>query len=101
MRRNEPAKPEPSAPARYLTPPASQTAPLFDAPSAADAPHVAHSLGVIARARFMTDVARETHITREAPHRSLSEDDAPRLTTPLGVICALGVRLTAKVRASP
>jgi len=97
MQRNDLAKPEPSAPARHLTPPASQTDLLFDAPSTADASYVAPALAIIARARATSDGAPEAGITREALYRSLSEDDAPRLTTLLGVMRALGLRLRAEV----
>ena len=97
---HEPANPEPFAPARHLTSPSSQTERLFDAPSPADASHVAPALCLIARARFTSDGAREAGIAREALHRSLSEDGDPRLTTLMGVIRALGVRLTAEVAAA-
>jgi len=87
-------KTEPFAPARYLTSPESQIELLFDALATGDASYVAPALCVIARARFTSETAREAGITREALHRSLSEDGAPRLTTLLGVMRPLGVRPT-------
>ena len=48
----------------------------------------------------MSEISGEAGLTREALHRSLSEDADPRPTTLPGVMCALGVRLTAEV-ASP
>jgi probable addiction module antidote protein len=51
---------------------------------------------VIARARGMTEVAREAGVTREALYKSLGEDGDPRLATFLGVARALGVTLTAR-----
>ena len=90
-------KTEPFDPAQYLTSPESQTDLLNDALATGDASYVAHALGVIARARGMSEIAREAGITREALYRSLSEDGDPRLTTLLGVMRALGVRLTAEV----
>jgi probable addiction module antidote protein len=90
-------KTEPFDPAQYLTSPESQTDLLNDALATGDASYVAHALGVIARARGMTEIAREAGVTREALYRSLSEDGDPRLTTLLGVMRALGVRLTAEV----
>ena len=93
------AKTEPFAAAQHLTSPEAQTDLLNDAMASGDASFVAHSLGVIARARFMSDGAREAGITREALYRSLSQDGDPRLTTLLGVTRALGVRLTAEVGA--
>lgn len=90
-------KTEPFDPARYLTRPEAQEELLNDALASGDAGYVAHALGVIARARGMSDVAREAGVTREALYRALSEDGDPRLTTLLGVARALGVRLTAHV----
>jgi probable addiction module antidote protein len=70
-------KTEPFDAAQYLTSPEAQTDLLNDAPSTADASHVAHSLGVIARARFMTEIAREAGITREALYRSSARTVTP------------------------
>ena len=90
-------KTEPFDAARYLTSPESQTELLNDALASGDAGYVAHALGVIARARGMTEVAREAGVTREALYKALSESGDPRLTTLLGVARALGVTLTARV----
>ncbi len=43
----------------------------------------------------MTKVAREAGVTREALYKALSEEGDPRLTTLLGVLNALGIRLSA------
>jgi probable addiction module antidote protein len=45
----------------------------------------------------MGEVARAAGVTREALYRSLSEAGDPRLSTLLGVMRALGVRLVAEV----
>jgi probable addiction module antidote protein len=90
-------KTEPFDAARYLTSPASQADLLNDALASGDAAYVAQALGVIARARGMTEVAREAGVTREALYKALSENGDPRLTTLLGVVRALGVTLTAHV----
>ena len=62
-----------------------------------NAAYVAAALGVIARARGMGEGARAAWVTREALYRSLSEAGDPRLSTLLGVMRALGVRLVAEV----
>jgi len=90
-------KTEPFDAARYLTSPASQADLLNDALASGNAAYVAQALGVIARARGMTEVAREAGVTREALYKALSENGDPRLTTLLGVVRALGVTLTAHV----
>ncbi len=91
-------KTEPFDAARYLTTPEAQAELLNDALTSGHAPYVAQALGVIARARGMTEVAREAGVTREALYKSLSEEGDPRLTTLLGVIRALGVTLSAQVK---
>jgi probable addiction module antidote protein len=90
-------KTEPFDAAQYLTRPQAQEELLNDALASGDAGYVAHALGVIARARGMSEVARQAGVTREALYRALSEGGDPRLTTLLGVARALGVRLTAHV----
>ena len=88
---------EPFDAARYLISPESQEELLNDALASGDAGYVAQALGVIARARGMSEVAREAGVTREALYRALSENGDPRLTTLLGVARALRVTLTAHV----
>jgi probable addiction module antidote protein len=90
-------KTEPFDAAHYLTSPEAQAELLNDALASGDASYVAHALGVIARARGMTEVAREAGVTREALYKALSETGDPRLTTLLGVARALGVTLMAHI----
>jgi len=85
----------PFDPARHLTSLEAQQALLDDAFGSGSASYIADALGIIARARGMTEVARTAGVTREALYKSLSEDGDPRLTTLLGVARALGVTLTA------
>ncbi|HEY5818413.1 MAG TPA: addiction module antidote protein [Mesorhizobium sp.] len=82
--------------AEYLDTPESQADLLADAFDSGDATYIAHALGVIARARGMTTVARDAGVTREALYKALSEKGDPKLSTLLGVMKALGVQLTAK-----
>ena len=86
----------PFDPARHLTSPEAQAELLSDAMQTGDAGYIANALGVIARARGMTEVARGAGITREALYRALSEDGDPRLTTLLGVMRSLGLRLSVQ-----
>lgn len=62
-----------------------------------DAAYIAHALGVIARAKGMTQIANQTGLSREQLYRSFSENGNPTLKTTLAVMKALGVELTAKV----
>lgn len=54
---------------------------------------IAAALGDIARARGMTQIARDTGLAREALYRSLSGQGNPEFGTILKVIDALGLRL--------
>jgi probable addiction module antidote protein len=62
-----------------------------------DAAGIARALGDIARARGMTQVARDAGLSRESLYRALSEDGNPSFATILKVARALGVRLHAEV----
>ncbi len=67
---------------------------LAEAPE--DAAGIARALGDIARAKGMTQVARDTGLSRESLYRSLSENGNPSLATVLKVARALGLRLHAE-----
>ena len=59
-----------------------------------DPAYIAHSLGVIARARGgMAQVARDAGISREGLYKALSEDGNPSFGTILKVVKALGLQL--------
>ena len=87
--------------AEFLTDTDSQTELLTDAFETGDATYIAVALGVVARARGMTDVSRQAGETREALYKALSKDGDPRLSTLIGVIKALGLRLSIHTEAPP
>lgn len=72
---------------------------MEDAFASGDAGYIAHALGVAARAKGMTQIAREAGLSREQLYRSFSADGNPTLKTTLAVAKALGIELTAKVSA--
>jgi probable addiction module antidote protein len=59
---------------------------------------VAAALGDIARAKGMTQVARDTGLGRESLYKALSPDGNPELATLLKVVAALGLQLRAAPR---
>lgn len=61
-----------------------------------DAGYIAHALGVVARAKGMSQIAGQTGLSREQLYRSFSENGNPTLRTTLAVMKALGMDLTAK-----
>jgi probable addiction module antidote protein len=66
---------------------------LEEAPD--DASGIARALGDIARARGMTQVARDAGLSRESLYKALSKNGNPSFATVLKVARALGVRLHA------
>lgn len=86
--------------AKYLASPEEQATFLEDAFASGDPAYIAHALGIVARARGMTQIAREAGVTREALYRALSPEGDPRLSTLLGVVRALGLKLSAALDVS-
>jgi probable addiction module antidote protein len=70
---------------------------ISDALETGDAAFIAKSLGVVARAKGMAEIAVRTGLSREQLYRSFSAEGNPTLKTTLAVMKALGVDLTAKV----
>ncbi len=64
---------------------------LTEAPD--DATGIARALGDIARAKGMTQVAKDAGLSRESLYRALSPEGNPSFSTVLKVARALGVRL--------
>ncbi|WP_116137913.1 addiction module antidote protein [Trinickia diaoshuihuensis] len=65
-----------------------------------DPAFIAHALGVIARARGMSQVARDAGISREGLYKALSAEGNPSFGTILKVIKALGLQLHGSRAAS-
>jgi probable addiction module antidote protein len=86
----------PFDPAAYLDSPESMLAYLDGAFAEGDAGEIKDALGVVARARGMSDRAEETGLTRQALYKALSRDGNPEFATVLKVIRALGLRLHAE-----
>lgn len=64
-----------------------------------DATMIAQALGNIARAKGMSQVARDAGLSRESLYKALSGERAPSFVTILKVIDALGLRLHAEPAA--
>lgn len=64
-----------------------------------DAAYIAHALGVVARAKGMTQIARDTGLSREQLYRSFGPTGNPTLKTTIAVMKSLGLGLTAKVHS--
>jgi probable addiction module antidote protein len=73
---------------------------LSDALETNDAAFIAEAIGTAARARGMSEIAREAGVSRENLYRALSGDTKPEFETIVRVLAALGVQLAAKPRAA-
>lgn len=65
-----------------------------------DPAHIARALGVVARSKGMTEMARRTGLGRQALYNALSENGNPTLDTLTAVLGALGLELTVQKRAA-
>lgn len=66
-----------------------------------DAAFIAKALGDIARAKGMTQVARDAGLSRESLYKALSGERSPGFDTILKVLQALGLKLHAEaIRAN-
>jgi probable addiction module antidote protein len=68
---------------------------LGDALETNDPAYFAHALGKVAKARGMSEIARETGLSRGSLYAALGADGNPTLSTLMQVMKALGVRLDA------
>ena len=59
-----------------------------------DANEIADALGLVARSQGMAGIAAESGLSRETLYRTLSDSGNPRLATLLGVLRAMGLRLS-------
>ncbi len=66
-----------------------------------DAAFIAKALGDIARAKGMTQLAKQTGMGRESLYKALSGEGNPSFATILKVMHALGLQLHAAPRRAP
>jgi probable addiction module antidote protein len=90
--------------ADYLTTPEDCAYFLTDALETKDPAQIAQALGVLARAKGMTEVAKKTGLNREGLYKILSDKGNPEIATILRILQVLGVELVAqpaKVKRKP
>jgi probable addiction module antidote protein len=83
---------------QYLDDPAMQAELLSDALATGKARVIAHALGMIARARGMSDIARTTGLSRGSLYGALNVEGNPSLDTVMKVIAALELELRADAK---
>ena len=62
-----------------------------------DPSFIVHALGVIARAKNMSQLARDTVLTREGLYKAFSPDGNPSFDTVAKVVRALGLQITVQL----
>ena len=82
--------------AKYLKTSEDMAAYLEAALEDGDPRLIVHALGNIARARGMSQIAREAGLRRESLYKALSPDGNPEFATVLKVVRALGIKLHAE-----
>lgn len=80
--------------ARYLDSEEAIAEYIAAASESGDPHELALALGVIAKARGMSDLSRQTGLTRQALYKALSGEGNPELGTIAKVADALGYRLS-------
>ncbi|MEP7130315.1 MAG: addiction module antidote protein [Sphingomicrobium sp.] len=73
---------------------------IRDALASGDAHYIAHAIGIVARARGLTDMERETGIKRQTLNKALSTQGNPTLETILPVLKALNLELDVHQKAA-
>jgi probable addiction module antidote protein len=94
-------KTKPYDAAEYLETEEDMAAYLQAALAEGDPALVIHALGNIARARGMSEIARQTGLRRESLYKALSPDGNPEFATVLKVVQALGIELHAEPTHTP
>jgi len=82
--------------ANYLKSPQAMADYLSEALATDDAEFICDALDTIARAKGMTQVAKETGLSRESLYKSLSGTTKPEFDTIRKVISSFGLRLVAE-----
>jgi probable addiction module antidote protein len=85
---------------KHFETPEAQARLIDDALGTGNSAYIAKAIGVIARARGMTELAGKTGLSRQALYTALSENGNPSLDTVMKVIKALGVELHAAAATS-
>lgn len=85
-------------PAEYLESDEDIAIFLDEAFKSGSAKHIVNALGIVARAKGMTQVAQQCGIRREQLYQSLGESGNPTLQTLLPILQALGLQLDVSLK---
>ena len=82
--------------AEYLDTPERQAEYISAALETGDAAFVRDAIGIVARARGMSEIARIAGLNRESLYKALGETGNPEFGTMLNVLRALGLELAVR-----
>ena len=86
--------------ADYLDTEERQVAYITAALEAGDADFVRDALGLVARARGMSEIAKSAGLNRESLYKALGETGNPEFSTVMRIVRALGLRLSVHPAAT-
>ncbi len=89
-------KSSPFDPADHLKTDLARTVYMNECLKVGDPSHIADAIGVIARSRGMTQIAKEAEVSRESLYKSLSKKGNPEFATILKLMAALDLTLCVK-----
>ena len=80
--------------AEHLESPEDIASFLADAFETGDVGCISHALGLVARAKGMTAIAKDTGLSRESLYKALNAGGHPKMETILKVMKAMGVTMS-------
>lgn len=80
----------------YLKTPEAIAEYLSEAFETGDEKFIGEAMGAVARAKGMSDIARETGLSRESLYKSLSSQGSPGLSTAMKVLDSFDMQLVVK-----
>jgi probable addiction module antidote protein len=86
--------------AEYLDSPEVIAEYLSEAFLTGDEKYIADAIGNVARAKGMSEIAKETGLNRESLYKSLSTQGSPELGTAMKVLESLDMELVVRPRAA-
>src|ERR1700710_839717 len=86
--------------AEFLNSPKAVQFYMEEAMESGDPRLITHALGVVARAKSLSDIARKSGLSRESLYRSLSPTGKPEFGTIMSVLKALVLAVEFKPRAA-
>src|ERR1700712_5685874 len=101
MEEKQMTKTAPYDSAEFLNTPKAIKFYMEEAMESGDPQLIAHALGVVARAKSMSDIARKSGMSRESLYRSLSPTGKPEFSPVINVLKALGLGLSVHTVSPP